>query len=111
MVAAAGAGPKPIPQKSLNSENLTEAITFCLTPEASVAADGIASKMKSEAGVAQAVKSFHTNLPLDRLRCDILPDQVAVWTCKIKGRHLKLSKIAAEVLIDHAKLERKRLNL
>jgi UDP:flavonoid glycosyltransferase YjiC (YdhE family) len=34
MVAAVGAGPNPIPHKSLTSQNLTDAISFCLNPEA-----------------------------------------------------------------------------
>ena len=111
MVAAAGAGPEPMPHKTLNCQNFAEAIRFCLTPEASVAAQAIADKMKRESGVSQAVRAFHANLPLDRLRCDILPDQVAIWSCKIKGRHLKLSKVAAEILVEYLKVERKKLKL
>ncbi|KAM0550288.1 hypothetical protein ACHAPJ_008958 [Fusarium lateritium] len=94
MVHAGGAGPAPIPFKSLNSENLAEAIRFCLTAEASTSAREIAHKMSSEAGVRRAVASFHANLPLSDMRCDMLPNSAAV---------------AAEVLVDNRRLSWKDL--
>ncbi|KAF4464905.1 sterol glucosyltransferase [Fusarium albosuccineum] len=79
MVAASGAGPSPIPQKQLNVENLADAIQFCLTPEAATAAAELSLRMRRENGVVTAVRSFHANLPLENLRCDILRNQPAVW--------------------------------
>ncbi|RFU24847.1 hypothetical protein B7463_g11490, partial [Scytalidium lignicola] len=111
MVVKAGAGPEAIPYKSLNKENLAAAIEFCLTSEASKAAEQISKKMIHEYGVTQAVKSFHANLPLENLQCDILPDQPAVWEYGRKIFKLKLSKIAAEILIDQLKLESKTLKV
>lgn len=105
MVAAAGAGPKPIPQKQLNSTNLAEAIRFCLSPEASEAAMGLADQMASESGVRRAVASFHANLPLDTMRCDISPNRPACWTLKKGGRTMKLSKAAAGIIVDNSKVE------
>ncbi|KAM0415881.1 hypothetical protein ACHAPT_013143 [Fusarium lateritium] len=78
MVAAAGAGPEPIPQKSLTVERLAEAIRFCLTPEAAEAAAKIAAKMRAESGVKAAVASFHNHLPQDNLECDIVKGQPAI---------------------------------
>lgn len=104
MVHAGGAGPAPIPFKTLNSQNLADAIRFCLTPEASTAARQIANKMSSEAGVRRAVASFHANLPLDKMRCDFLPNLPAVWTYEKKGKQTKLSKIAAEMLVEAGKI-------
>ncbi|KAH8894214.1 sterol glucosyltransferase [Thozetella sp. PMI_491] len=110
MVAARGAGPKPIPHKRLNRENLAEAIRFCLTPGASIAAEEIAAKMRQESGVKQAVASFHRNLPRD-LRCDILPDQPAAWQYARKaGKSMKISKLAADILAEHLKVDRKKLH-
>ncbi|RSM17141.1 hypothetical protein CDV31_004034 [Fusarium ambrosium] len=105
MVAAAGAGPEPIPQKSLTVDNLVEAIRFCLTKEAAEAADKIAAKMRSEEGVKAAVASFHNHLPRDELECDIIKGQPAVWTCSKKNRRLKLSKPAGEILSSHLKID------
>ncbi|CAI7587687.1 unnamed protein product [Penicillium pancosmium] len=104
MVAKAGAGPEPIPHKDLEPELLASAMQFCLTPEASAAAQEIAIKMQADSGVSAAVDSFHRNLPLDRMRCSIMPDQVAVWKYKNEKHRLILSKTAAEVLIEHNKI-------
>ncbi|KAH6615405.1 hypothetical protein C7974DRAFT_443679 [Boeremia exigua] len=86
MVAAAGAGATLIPHRSLDSSNLAQAISFCLTPEAMVAARDISSQMSSENGVQAAAQSFHANLPLEAMQT--LP--------------IKLCKVAAQVLIDNA---------
>ncbi|KAK7052338.1 glycosyltransferase family 1 protein [Favolaschia claudopus] len=113
MVAVAGAGPKPIPSNNLDVKTLAEAITFCLTPEAAAAARVIAEKMKSESGVKTAVESFHANLPLERLQCDILPDRPATWKVQI-GKNkvkLRLSKLVAEVLIQNHYFESKNLKV
>ncbi|KAK3293855.1 uncharacterized protein B0H64DRAFT_433147 [Chaetomium fimeti] len=110
MVAAAGAGPRPIPQKQLSAANLADAIRFCLTPEAAAAAGHLAAKMKSENGVATAARLFHANLPHESLRCDVLPDQPAVWQVKRGPKRLKLSKLAAGVLLDHLKIGQKSMS-
>ncbi|KAL6355846.1 hypothetical protein LRP88_09429 [Fusarium phalaenopsidis] len=105
MVAAAGAGLEPIPQKSLTVDNLVDAIRFCLTQEAADSAAKIAGKMRSEMGVKAAVASFHNHLPRDELECDIIKGQPAVWTCSKKNRRLKLSKPAGEILSSHLKID------
>ncbi|KAJ7489441.1 putative sterol glucosyltransferase [Mycena latifolia] len=109
MVAATGAGSKPIPHQALDARSLAQAITYCLTPEAAAAARAIASKMRSESGVKTAVASFHANLPLERLQCDIFPDRSAAWTVKKGKRKIRLSKLAAEVLIQSSSVDRKAL--
>ncbi|KAM0490255.1 hypothetical protein ACHAP8_011729 [Fusarium lateritium] len=111
MVNAGGAGPAPIPFKSLNKDNLADAIRYCLTPEASASARKIADKMSREAGVRRAVASFHANLPLNNMRCDMIPNQAASWTFKKNGKTLKLSKIAAEILVENNKISWKNLKV
>jgi hypothetical protein len=111
MVAAAGAGPKPIHHKKLDVKTLATAIAFCLTPEAMAAARTIADKMRSESGVKTAVDSFHANLPLNRMKCDIMPDRPAAWKIEKGGRTMRLSKVAAEVLIRNKEFDRKALKL
>jgi hypothetical protein len=109
MVAKAGAGPDPIPHASLDPDNLAAAIKFCITPEATSAALEISIKMQSESGVAAAVDSFHRNLPLDRMRCSIIPNQVAVWTYGKEKESLNLSKTAVSILIEHNRIDAKQL--
>lgn len=109
MIAIAGAGPKPLPHQTLTVQNLSEAITFCLTPDALAAAQKIATNMSKESGVRDAVKSFHANLPLETLPCDLVQDQPASWIYKTKGKTFKLSKIATEVLLEDLNIEPKKM--
>ncbi|GFF81393.1 sterol 3-beta-glucosyltransferase UGT80B1 [Aspergillus lentulus] len=113
MVAAAGAGPAPIPHKQLTVDALAAGIRYCLSEQAAAAASTIAHKMRSESGVHTAVASFHRNLPLDRLQCDLYPSQPAVWSVSVlKSRQkLKLSKFAAEVLVADGLIDQKNLTV
>ena len=111
MVAAAGAGPAPIPRNFLNSQKLADAIRYCLTPEAVIAAKEISARMKSESGVKAAAKSFHANLPPESLQCDLIPDQAAAWVYKDGTNLRKISKLAASILSGNSKLSWKNLTL
>lgn len=109
MVAAAGAGPDPIPFAKLNMDNLIEAIKFCLTEEAWSAAGKISEHMKTESGVKRAVANFHANLPVDTMRCDVMPQRPAAWAYKKQGRNIKLSKDAAGLLVKDGRISWKDL--
>lgn len=98
MVASAGAGPQPIPYRSLTVENLSRAIVQCLEPETRSAAQVLAAKMETEDGVRTAVASFHRHLPRD-IQCQILSDQAAAWTYKSNRTNIRLSKRTAGALI------------
>ncbi|KAJ8124431.1 hypothetical protein O1611_g9210 [Lasiodiplodia mahajangana] len=111
MIAAAGAGPKPIPYKALTCSNLAEALRFCLREEVATAARCIAMNMSREDGVRQAVNSFYANLPVQNLYCDLLPDHPAVWGFQRKGRRYKVSGVAAEVLMRYFQIDRRALKL
>lgn len=111
MVAASGAGPEPVHHKDLDVRQLADAIAFCLTPHAAAAASELARKMKSESGVKAAVASFHAQLPLERLECDILDDDPAVWKVNKGKKKMRLSKQAAEVLMRSSKLSGSALKL
>jgi len=111
MVANAGAGPAPIPYKQLTVENLAEAIRFCLSPEASTAAAGLAKRMDSENGIEVAAESFLRNLPLERMRCDVCPDLPAVWSFKKDKKKIRLSKFAAETVLSRKLIDRKNLEM
>ena len=108
LVASCGLGPKPIPHRLLTTESLAKAIRFCLQPEALSAAQDVAARMSHEEGVAAAVASFHRNLPpLDTMRCQALHSEPAVWQLKKSSKHpsIRLSKIAAELLVEHRRLK------
>lgn len=99
MVANAGAGPEPIHPKQLTASLLAEAILFCLTIEARAAAQTIAERMSHENGACAAVTSFHRNLVTDAIKCDVMSDQPAVWTYKHAHKRVKLSKMAAAMIV------------
>ncbi|KAG4433698.1 hypothetical protein IFR05_010807, partial [Cadophora sp. M221] len=112
MVATAGAGPKPIPHASLQSRNLADAMLFCLTPEALIAAEKIAEKMRTEDGVKAAVKSFHANLPHEAMQCDFLPTEAASWSYKQGKTNIQLSKLAAATILKQSgRLDRKAMKI
>jgi len=111
MIAAAGAGPEPIPYRELTSAKLTEAIQFCLQVDAQTAAKSISASMNREAGVRAAVNSFYANLPISEMFCDLMPGQPAVWQYRRKDTHFKLSGVAAEVLTSHHKVDGHKLKL
>ncbi|KAH8688353.1 hypothetical protein BGZ61DRAFT_533137 [Ilyonectria robusta] len=107
VVASNGAGPNPIPHKSLNVDNLTAGIQFALSKDAQVAAQGIASRMLQENGVEAAVNFFHSHLPPSSMTCDLLPTRVARWTYAGKSKTtMKLSDVALKVLLREKKLKR-----
>ncbi|RKL23387.1 Sterol 3-beta-glucosyltransferase UGT80B1 [Fusarium oxysporum] len=109
MVANAGAGPAPIPHRELTVDNFAAAIRYCLSPQAASAAAIIADKMSSEVGVRAAVQSFHKGLPLERIRCDVIPSEPAVWSYSKSKNPIKLSKMAAEILISTNSIDSKHL--
>jgi hypothetical protein len=89
----------------LTTEVLVEALHQCFSNEVKIAAEDIASKMRRENGVAQAVESFHRNLPIPSMVCDVLPQYAATWRCKKKGNSIKLCDPAAYALIAEGKLK------
>lgn len=111
MVAAAGAGPDPIPHQELSVDILAEGIRYCFTEQAVTAASTIAIKMASETGVQAAVSAFHQNLPLERLSCDIYSGEPAVWSYSTGDTEVKLSKVGAAALVAQNLIDPKRLKM
>ncbi|KAK3302442.1 uncharacterized protein B0T15DRAFT_496905 [Chaetomium strumarium] len=113
MVGNAGAGPDPVPYKNLTAEKLAEGIKYCITGKAREAAERIARDIEKEGdGAMNACKAFHRNLVLQgkgSMRCSLLPDQVSVWQMKKTG--LRLSALAAELLVERGLVSWKKLRL
>lgn len=114
MVARAGAGAREaVPYKRLTVCALAEGIMQCLSPEAKAGAEKIAADIAEEGdGAKNAVESFHRHLPMKgehSMRCSILPDRVAVWV--LKDSSLRLSALAAELLIEKKKIKWQNLRL
>jgi hypothetical protein len=113
MIAQANAGADPVPYKHLTVEKLAEGIKQCLTDEVEQAAKKIAESIEAEGdGARNAVASFHRSLVLKgqhSLRCSILDDRVAVWS--LKNTKLRLSALAAELLVERRRISWRQLRL
>ncbi|KAK3295618.1 uncharacterized protein B0H64DRAFT_474544 [Chaetomium fimeti] len=113
MVGSAGAGPDPVPYKHLTAEKLAEGIKYCLTDDARKAVGKIAKDIEEEGdGAENACRAFHRGLVLQgtrSMRCAILPDRVAVW--QMKKTRLRLSAVAADMLVEKGLLSWKKLHL
>lgn len=107
VVASNGAGPAPIPHKSLSSQNLADGIRFCLTPEAQQAARILADQMHRENGVDMAVQSFHRHIDSSNMTCDVLPQHAADWICRLPDSKsdTKFSHAALKNLTSNGQLK------
>ena len=111
MIANAKAGPLPIPYRELTGTKLAEAVQFCLTAEAKCAVKIIADRIRSENGVRQAVAFFHSQLPREKMQCEILPQQSATWLYTRCKRPLRLSNLAVEHLYRDPNIKVKQKHL
>lgn len=113
MIGRAKAGPEPVPYKHLSAEKLAEGIKYCLTDEAQEAAQEMARDIAREGdGAENACSFFHKHLQLSgkhSMRCSILEDKVAVWW--MRNTSLRLSALAAEILVDKGYITWRKLRL
>jgi UDP-glucoronosyl and UDP-glucosyl transferase len=109
MIYKAGAGPEPVPFKKMTEETLADSITTALGPEIQVAVKEMSAKIKNENGAEDAAASFHNIINMDSMRCLILPDRIATW--RMKNSDIRLSTLAASVLIDHGIISLAQLKL
>jgi hypothetical protein len=113
MVGNAGAGPPAVEYKNLTAEKLADGIKYCMTDDARKEAEKIARDIEREGdGAENACRAFHRGLVLqgkDSMRCSILPDRTAVWQMKKTG--LRLSAVAAEMLVERGLVSWKKLRL
>ena len=113
MVAKAGAGAQPIPYKRLTADKLAAAIKKLLEPAMQEAAQTLADKIEQEGdGAKNAIESFHKSLPLrgnHSMRCSVFEERPAVWW--LKSTHMRLSALAAEMLVRQKKIQWKDLRL
>ncbi|TQN66130.1 Sterol 3-beta-glucosyltransferase [Colletotrichum shisoi] len=109
VVAEAGAGPDPIPYRSLTSQKLIHAIQLCLSPEAVAAARQLADSMRTENGVQAAVDAFHANLPKNKMACDFFSDQPAALVYGRGKKQVKMCRPVASILVKNERLGRKQL--
>jgi hypothetical protein len=99
MIYKAGAGPEPVPFKKMTEETLADSITIALGADVQAAVKEMSEKISNENGAEEAALSFHNMVNMDTMRCLILPDRIATW--RVKKTNIRLSTLAASVLIDN----------
>ncbi|KAK4176126.1 family 1 putative glycosyltransferase [Triangularia setosa] len=109
MIARSGAGPAPIPFKTLTVENFAAAIEKCLEPGTQMKARELGQKIRAEKGADVGGKTFHQFLNTDNMRCSLAPSRVAVW--RVRRTHVRLSALAAAVLVREGWLKYTDLKL
>jgi len=109
MIARAGAGPEPIPYKKLTAENLAEAIQEAVKPETQARAEELGAKIREEKGADLGGRYFHDHLDMHTLRCSLAPSRTAVW--RVRRTHVRLSPLAAAVLVKEGKVRYSDLKL
>lgn len=109
MISRAKAGPDPVPYKELNAEKLAESIKHCLLPDTLEQAKLLGEKIREEKGIDTGGQSFHSHLKIDSMRCAIAPSRTAVW--RVRRTQVRLSPIAAAVLVDRGILQYSDLKL
>ncbi|KAI4149884.1 MAG: hypothetical protein LQ340_004386 [Diploschistes diacapsis] len=113
MVAKAGAGAEPIPYKHLTADKLADSIKMLLEPKTQEAAQRLAKKIEQEGdGARNAIESFHRSLPCSgnhSITCSVFRERVAAWW--LKATHMRLSPLAAEMLVKQGKIQWKDMRL
>ncbi|GHJ85208.1 hypothetical protein NliqN6_1610 [Naganishia liquefaciens] len=108
MIANRGAGPEPLPYKTLTAPKLAAAIDYTLSDQARLAAAEVGAAIRNADGAANFAEAFHAHLPLLHMRCDIDPSRAARWWSQKYA--LRLSTVAAEVLIQAGKIKKESLD-
>jgi len=109
MIHKAGAGPEPVPFKKMTEESLADSITTALGAEIQNNVKIMSEKISGEHGAEDAAASFHSTVNMDTMRCLLSPDRVALW--RVRNTNLRLSNLAASVLLDHGLLDLTQMKL
>jgi hypothetical protein len=97
IIEKSGAGPRPLPGKSITAAELAEAFQFAHQETTRVAAEHIRASMANENGCEAAVRAFHNNLPVARMRSDLESTYAACYC--INELNIQISRPVAHVLV------------
>ena len=97
MISKSGAGPAPIPGKTITAKQLASAFEFVHDPKAQAAALKISSDFQHEHGCEVAVRSFHAHLPLNKMRSELDSSFSACFY--LHAYDMQISRPVAQVLV------------
>jgi hypothetical protein len=107
VIEKSGAGPRPLPGKSITVGQLEEAFHFVHKLTTQAAAERIQEAILNENGCAAAVHAFHANLPLTRMHSDLEPTFAACY--RSDKYNIQISRPVAQVLVAAGALEESEL--
>ncbi|CAF4386465.1 unnamed protein product, partial [Adineta steineri] len=109
VIAKNGAGPHPVPGKSITKDQLIEAFHFVHKSSTCAAAKCLRDSILQEDGCAAAVRAFHANLPLKRMHSDLEPTFPACY--RLDKYRMQISRPVAQVLVSAGVVEEAQLRL
>ncbi|CAF1365553.1 unnamed protein product [Adineta ricciae] len=104
-----GAGPHAVPGKDITADDLVAAFEFVHKPETKAAAEKIRDAILKENGCEEAVRAFHAQLPVERMRSDFESTYTACYG--LKHSHLQISRRVAQVLVLAERIDQSQLYL
>jgi hypothetical protein len=107
VIEESGAGPHPIPGKSITVDQLVEAFHFVNKTTTRAAAERLRDSILKEDGCVTAVHAFHANLPLKRMYSDLEPTFAACY--RSEKYNIQISRPVAQVLVSAGVLEESQL--
>ena len=103
VVARLGAGPSPLSSKHLSVDELVEAFKIVHEPAVKLAAERIREILSKEDGCSTALRMFHSQLPLSRMRSDLEGTFAACY--RVDELDLQVSRPVAQVLVATGALD------
>ena len=108
MISKSGAGPAPMPGKTVTAKQFAAAFEFVHKPEVKEAALKISTNFQKEKGCEVAIKCFHAHLPVSKMRSDLDPTFGACF--QLNEYNLQISRPVAQVLIAAGVIEESDLS-
>ncbi|GJP91490.1 hypothetical protein AnigIFM59636_005900 [Aspergillus niger] len=103
-IARIGAGASPLMSRTLTSEGLAQAITFCLRTDVQQSTQAIRRQVEGEAGLENAIQSFYRSFPSQVQTCGITKQCLAMYQIWNKPS-LLVSSEAAAVLVQENRIK------
>ncbi|GLA42087.1 hypothetical protein AnigIFM63309_010415 [Aspergillus niger] len=103
-IARIGAGASPLMSRTLTSEGLAQAITFCLRTDVQQSTQAIQRQVEEEAGLENAIQSFYRSFPSQVQTCGITKQCLAMYQIWNKPS-LLVSSEAAAVLVQENRIK------
>ncbi|CAF1213213.1 unnamed protein product [Rotaria sordida] len=107
VIERSGAGPRPLPGKSITVDQLAEAFHFVHKSTTCAAVERIRDAILKEDGCAAAVEAFHANLPLAQMHSDLEPTFAACY--RSDKYNIQISRPVAQVLVAAGAIQESEL--